>query len=302
MAQSKKFIELAKSHKAVNFEQEANFALQALRANDFLAKTAAENPDSLINAVHNIASVGLSLNPALKHAYLVPRDKKVCLDFGYKGLSHLAMDAGAVLYVQAEIVYEKDKFELRGRGQEPVHERDPFNPNRGNIRGAYCVAELRGNKFLVEIMTIAEILAIRDRTQAYKAYLEKKVKSCPWVSDEGEMIKKTVIRRASKSWPMTNGGRFETAIAAQDEADAIDVTPLQIENVKNEEQDLKFKEIRDLLNSLDREESKFIDYLSKVNRRKIESLEDLSQDEIEKALIQLYSLLNKKEEKNENPN
>lgn len=306
MSQAKKFVELAKSHKAVNFEQEAHFALQALRANNFLAQTAAENPDSLINAVHNIASVGLSLNPALKHAYLVPRDKKVCLDFGYKGLSHLAMNAGSVLYVQAEIVYEKDKFELRGRGQEPIHERDPFNPNRGYIRGAYCVAELRGGQFLVEIMTISEIHAIRDRTQAYKAYLEKKVKSCPWVSDEGEMIKKTVIRRASKSWPMTNGGRFETAIAAQDEADEIDVTPALLSAPKEDESAKKFQEIRDILKTLGREEDKFISYLSKVNRRTIESLENLSQDEIEKALIQLYSLLNKPndkktEVKDENP-
>lgn len=302
MAQSKKFIELAKSHKAVNFEQEAHFALQALRANDFLAKTAAENPDSLINAVHNIASVGLSLNPVLKHAYLVPRDKKVCLDFGYKGLSHLAMDAGAVLYVQAEIVFTKDKFALRGRGQEPVHERDPFSNDRGEIRGSYCVAELSGGKFLVETMTIDEIYAIRDRTQAYKAFKEGKTRSCPWVSDEGEMIKKTVIRRASKAWPMTNGGRFETAIATQDEIDPVDVTPLMLEAPKDDTQD-KFTEIRELLKSLNKEESKFIPYLAKVNNRKIEKLEDLSQVEIEKALIQLYSLANnakKTEVTNEN--
>lgn len=305
MSQAKKFVDLSKSHKAVNFEQEAHFALQALRANDFLAKTAAENPDSLLNAVHNIASVGLSLNPALKHAYLVPRDKKVCLDFGYKGLSHLAMDAGAVLYVQAEIVYEKDKFALRGRGQEPLHERDPFSSDRGEVRGAYCVAELTGNKFLVETMTIDEIYAIRDRTQAYKAYMDGKVKSCPWVSDEGEMIKKTVIRRASKAWPMTNGGRFETAIAAQDEVDAIDVTPPMIEAPKVNELTEKFQEIRNLLAALNKDESKFIAYLCTVNKRTIESVEDLSKKEVEQVLIQLYSWLKAKpktEVKDEKPN
>ncbi len=289
-AQAKKFVELAKSHKAVNFEQEAHFALQALKANDFLAKTAANNPDSLIAAVHNIASVGLSLNPALKHAYLVPRDGKVCLDFGYKGLAHLGIDAGSVRYVQAELVYSKDKFILRGRGQEPVHERNPFDPDRGSIIGAYCIAEIEGGKFLVETMTIAEIYAIRDRTQAYKAYLDKKVKSCPWVSDEGEMIKKTVIRRASKSWPMTNGGRFEKAMQVHDEIEAVDVTPVSVETTQIEGPNPQFKEIRDLLESMGKkEDDKFIGYLSTVNNRKIEKLEDLSQKEIETLLVQLYS-------------
>lgn len=297
-AQAKKFVELAKSHKAVNFEQEAHFALQALKANDFLAKTAANNPDSLIAAVHNIASVGLSLNPALKHAYLVPRDGKVCLDFGYKGLAHLGIDAGSVRYVQAELVYSKDKFILRGRGQEPVHERNPFDPDRGSIIGAYCIAEIEGGKFLVETMTIAEIYAIRDRTQAYKAYLDKKVKSCPWVSDEGEMIKKTVIRRASKSWPMTNGGRFEKAMQVHDEIEAVDVTPVSVETTQIEGPNPQFKEIRDLLESMGKkEDDKFIGYLSTVNNRKIEKLEDLSQKEIETLLVQLYSWAKQANEK-----
>lgn len=297
-AQAKKFVELAKSHKAVNFEQEAHFALQALKANDFLAKTAANNPDSLIAAVHNIASVGLSLNPALKHAYLVPRDGKVCLDFGYKGLAHLGIDAGSVRYVQAELVYSKDKFILRGRGQEPVHERNPFDPDRGSIIGAYCIAEIEGGKFLVETMTISEIYAIRDRTQAYKAYLDKKVKSCPWVSDEGEMIKKTVIRRASKSWPMTNGGRFEKAMQVHDEIEAVDVTPVSVETTQIEGPNPQFKEIRDLLESMGKkEDDKFIGYLSTVNNRKIEKLEDLSQKEIETLLVQLYSWAKQANEK-----
>lgn len=289
-AQAKKFVELAKSHKAVNFEQEAHFAIQALKANDFLAKTAGENPDSLISAVHNIASVGLSLNPALKHAYLVPRDKRVCLDFGYKGLSHLAYESGVVKFIQAEIVYEKDRFVLKGRGEEPIHERDPFNPERGAIRGAYCVAKTIDGEFLVETMTISEILAIRDRTQAFKAYKEGKVRSCPWVSDEGEMIKKTVIRRASKSWPMSNAGRFEKAMQVHDEIEAVDVTPAQRESLQIEsKEDPGIEKIRELLAVLGKDEQKFIAYLCTVNNRKIEAVEDLSTKEIETAVIQLES-------------
>lgn len=304
MAQAKKFVALASSHKAVNFDQEAHFALQALKANEFLAKTAANNPDSLINAISNIASVGLSLNPALKHAYLVPRDGKVCLDFGFKGLVHLAVDSGSLLFVQAEIVFEKDKFILRGRGQEPIHERNPFAKDRGEMIGAYCVAKLVNGDFLVETMSIEEILSIRDKTQAYKAFLSGKAKSAIWESDFYEMAKKTIIRRASKSWPMSNASRVETATKIQDEGElALDVTPISVETAPEiQGPNPQFQEIRDLLLSLGKEEAKYIGYLTTVNNRKIEKIEDLSQKEIDIALFQLYSwakAAQEKEKKNE---
>ena len=302
-AQAKKFIELAKSHKAVAFEQEASFAIQALKANAFLAKTAAENPDSLINAIHNIASVGLSLNPALKHAYLVPRNGRICLDFGYKGLVHLALETGAVLYVQAELVYQKDKFSLKSRGEEPLHERDPFNPDRGEVRGAYAIAKTSSGEFLVDTMTSREILAIRDRTESYKAVVAGKTKSCPWTTDESEMMKKTVIRRASKLWPMTNAGRFEKAMQVQDEIEPIDVTPISSESEQIEAgPDPRIQEIRDLLQVLKKEEPKFLGYLSTVNSRTIEAIEDLSQKEIDAALVQLKSWANQKPKEVQNDN
>lgn len=300
IAQAKKFADLAKSHKAVNFEQEASFAIQAVKANKKLLEAACKNPDSLINSIHNIAAVGLSLNPALKHAHIVPRDDKVCLDFGFKGLVHLPVEAGSLLFVQADVVYEKDKFVLRGRGQEPIHERDPFSSDRGALRGAYCVAKTATGEFIVETMSIAEIYAIRDRTQGYKAFKKGIILSTPWVSDEVEMAKKTVIRRASKSWPMSNAGRFERAMQVQDEIEAVDIEPISVDVTPQiAGPNPQFQEMRDLLKSLGKEEAKFIGYLSTVNNRKIEKLEDLSQKEIDTALIQLYSWAKPKVEENQ---
>lgn len=300
-AQAEQFLKLAGSHKAVDFEKEASFAIQALRANDYLVSAANKNPDSLINAVTNIAAVGLSLNPALKHAHLVPRNSMVCLDFGFKGLVHLAVESGSMKWVQAELVYEKDKFILRGRGQEPIHERDPFSADRGAIRGVYCIAKTVDDEFLVETMSIGEVYAIRDKTESYKAFKAGKISSCPWSSNEGEMIKKTVIRRASKSWPMSNGGRFEKAMQVQDESEPVDITPVSVEVTPQiEGPNPQLKEMRDLLASLGKEESKFIGYISTVNNRKIEKLEDMSKKEIENALIQLYSWAKPKVQETQN--
>ena len=86
------------------------FAFQAVTRNDQLYRTAMANPASVRNAVINVAATGLSLNPALKFAYLVPRDNEVCLDISYMGLIKIATDTGSILWAKAEIVYEKDIF------------------------------------------------------------------------------------------------------------------------------------------------------------------------------------------------
>jgi recombinational DNA repair protein RecT len=48
-------------------------------------------------------------------------------------------------------------------------------------------------------MQIDDIYDIRNRSSAWKSG-----RSCPWKTDEGEMIKKTVIKRAYKLWPKTD--------------------------------------------------------------------------------------------------
>ena len=100
------------SETGLNFEREAGFAIQAIQGNDYMTKVAMGNRQSVVNAVTNIAAIGISLNPAKKQAYLVPRDNKVCLDISYIGLMDLAMQTGSIRWAQAEIVYANDGFSL----------------------------------------------------------------------------------------------------------------------------------------------------------------------------------------------
>jgi recombination protein RecT len=208
--QQSEFGELARIHNAVNFKQEASFAVQQLKNNDYLLKVAYANPESLQYAVLNVASIGISLNPAVKHAYLVPRNNKVILDISYMGLTHLACESGAIKWVQAQLVYSKDDYSFNGVGKEPSHKFNPFG-DRGTLVGCYVVAKTEDGEYLTDQMAIEEVYAIRDRTEAWKAYKAGKTKSCPWSTDEGEMIKKTVIKRAYKMWPK-NDKRLSRAI------------------------------------------------------------------------------------------
>jgi recombination protein RecT len=186
----------------LSFEREAGFAMQILSANDYAMKTAMGNRNSVMAAVTNVAAIGISLNPAKKQAYLVPRDGKICLDVSYMGLLDLAIQSGSLLWGQAEIVHEADGFTLNGFDKPPTHNRNPFAKDRGAPVGAYVVVKTRDGDYLTTCMEIGEILEIRDRSSAWK-----NGQKGPWKTDPGEMTKKTVIKRAYKLCPTTE--RFE---------------------------------------------------------------------------------------------
>ncbi len=192
--QQEQFFAPAVTDSAVTWQKESQFAIQLFQANDFLAKIALSNPISAQNAIINVAAIGISLNPAMKHAYLVPRQGKVQLDISYMGLLHLAMESGSILWGQAVVVHAGDDFKLTGLGNAPHHNYSPFG-ERGEIVGVYCTVKTCHGDFLTECMGIDDVYKIRARSESFKR------NSGPWVTDCGEMIKKTVVKRANKYWP-----------------------------------------------------------------------------------------------------
>lgn len=185
---------------SINFEKEAGFAIQVLQSNDYALGIATKNRQSVVNAVTNVAAIGISLNPAKKQAYLVPRDGRICLDISYMGLMDLAIATGSIRWGQARVVHEHDHFELVAMDREPVHRFNPFSKQRGEIVGVYVVVKTADGDYLTDTMSADDVNAIRDRSSAWKAWKSKQ-KSCPWVTDWAEMAKKTVVKRASKYWP-----------------------------------------------------------------------------------------------------
>jgi len=197
---------------SIKFEAEAGFAVQILSKSDYALSMAMKNRQSVVDAVTNVAAIGISLNPARKQAYLVPRDNQICLDISYMGLIDLAVDCGSILWAQANLVYESENFKIAGFDKPPIHERNPLSKDKGALIGAYVVAKTRDGDYLTDVMSISEIYEIRDRSSAWKAWISKQ-KKCPWVTDEGEMCRKTVVKRGSKYWPrISNDDRFQKAI------------------------------------------------------------------------------------------
>ena len=220
------------------FESERSYAVQLLENNPYLKQVAEKAPASLLSAMSNVASIGISLNPAKKQAYLIPRSVKVgsqngrsvyqtriFLDVSYMGLCDIATGTGCVEWLQSEVVYENDEFVLNGINKEPTHIRDPFK-DRGEFVGAYCVAKLPSGDFLTTAMSAEEINNIRDNSEAWKSAIKNKKPegAGPWKDFPNEMRKKTVVRNQFKMLPKNkDASRMSDAVEISNNNEGIEL-------------------------------------------------------------------------------
>jgi len=147
--------------------------------------------ESKIDVVLSAAELGLCLDGRLAHA--VPYKGQAALIVDYKGLISIARRAGLIEDVYADVICEGDECEFRRTGAEEVfvHGYDP-RIDRGNVCGAYAMILFRGGRSRVVTMSLGELESIRARSRAGG--------SGPWMTDTAEMYKKTVTRRALKTY------------------------------------------------------------------------------------------------------
>jgi recombination protein RecT len=215
----------------MNFNREANFAVQILESNPYLMKA---RPETIRNAIVNISLTGLTLNPALKYAYLVPRNSKeglnVILDISYIGMIKLLTDAGAVKNIDCDVIHENDKYDFR-KGSDPYIKHQQALTNRGQMIGVYAVAYFRdgGSQFI--IMNKEEIEAVRATSESWKN--EKGRKYSPWETFTAEMWKKTSLKRLFKLLPKTKFSDQLIAAVSEDHKN-------EMQDVAKEEKYTKF--------------------------------------------------------------
>jgi recombination protein RecT len=181
--------------------------------------------ESLLRCAMQSAELGLELGGVKGHAYMVPFNNKKTgrkeAQFipGYRGLAHLTLQAGGVQKVWTNVVYKGEKFEVE-LGSEPrlFHTPAPLGPRKNEeIVGFYAVAKLANGEVQFDVMSKADVDAIRARSKARD--------NGPWVSDYPEMGKKTVFRRLQKWLPMTDGhgaDRLAKALELDNEATRLD--------------------------------------------------------------------------------
>ncbi|HHE5967879.1 TPA: recombinase RecT [Citrobacter braakii] len=231
----------AVTDQSVTWAKESQFAIQYFQRNDYLAKTALSNPTSAQNAIINVAAIGITLNPASKLAYLVPRDGMVCLDISYMGLLHLAQSTGSIKWGQCKLVYSNDTYESNGLDTAPTHKYNAFG-DRGEVVGGYCTVKTADGDYLTEEMSLAEIKATEATSKA---------KNGPWKNFWEEMARKTIVKRASKYWPRAE--RLDNAIHVINEDEGIfqePVMPHKSEEDIREDERRKKQEVIDHVQTL----------------------------------------------------
>lgn len=119
------------------------------------------------------------------------------------GVRKKARNSGEISTWDAHIVCEGDDFVFQLGDDPRIEHSYNLKTERGKMIGAYSVCTLKDGTKSYEVMSLAEIYAIRNRSDAWKAFSGGLIKSTPWSTDEGEMARKTVAKRHSKVLPMS---------------------------------------------------------------------------------------------------
>ncbi len=289
----------------LEFAAEARYALEAVCKSKALLKC---DPETLKDSMVHLAAMGLSLNPAAQQAALIPRwntksDKFDCTASPmYRGLMKLATDTGLVTNITAEVVFEceEDSFDV-DLGSQPflkhkpklfVHKEERVinlgNEKENRLIGCYCVAHLKNSEWPhITVMDLQETMAIANASDAFNPRKDNKKPSGPWVYWAGEMVKKAVIRRASKQWPLSDDSKYQrllTAIEIDNRAEANEmhaaVRADQIEADLGETlTDEQVIQIKDLCSTQDLDpETVFTNYsvnsLSKIKQKFFDEIEE----------------------------
>lgn len=150
---------------------------------------------SLIRAVIQCAQYGLV--PDGRQAHLVPYGQDCTLIIDYKGLVTLIRRSPNVSNMFAFTIHKNDQYEVTlGTNPDIKHSLPKDGGDRGEPIAAYSVIRYKDGGFDFDVMSVSDVETVRDH------FAQKNFKgefSKAWRFSFEEMMKKTVIRRHSKT-------------------------------------------------------------------------------------------------------
>ena len=204
-----------------NWRVEMFYALEAIEQSDQLQRC---EPHTIGRCIIDVGTLGLSLSPAKKEAYLIPYRIKVgpgrhvdqcSLSISYMGMEQIAYRTGFVSLIQTVLVREGDVFEMwtddKGR-----HVRHQELSDGGRVTHAYTMVKLSSGETFIEKMTRRELDACRE------AAANKNGGKIPWTWQgefRGEMYKKACLRRAWKHIPRGQNPHLTAMLEAVERTD-----------------------------------------------------------------------------------
>lgn len=181
----------------VPVERFMRVVMTAIQGNPYLLEA---DRRSLLGAAMKAAQDGLL--PDGREGALVPYKGEVTWIPMIGGLRKKVRNSGEIATWDVVAVYANDKFEFE-LGDNPFIRHAPALTDPGPIVAVYSIATLKSGEKSRDVMGIAAVERIRDRSSAWKLFKAGKIKSTPWQTDFDEMAKKTLARRHSKVLPMS---------------------------------------------------------------------------------------------------
>ena len=173
-------------------KSEFGFAMQTFKKSQSLQRC---SPESIVNAISNIARTSLTLNPILQLAYLIPRKNNCTLEISYRGMVKLLKDVNAIHHIEAYMVFEDEEYNFNISTQTLTHNQVFANSeeahNNRKIQGCYTRAILPTGLVSYCFMPFWELEKVRAESSSKEGMVWKK-----W---RDEMYKKTCIKRHTKT-------------------------------------------------------------------------------------------------------
>lgn len=153
------------------------------------------NPVKFAIYLKNLITLGVDISQ--RQAYFLPYGNEITSVLDYKTLMALIKKHTNVKSIDAQLVYENEVFHVK-QGKVVEHRQNPFanKDEKGNLVGAYSIFTLDDGSKDYYFASLEEINKVKECSKSANS------KFSPWNNWYDEMVKKTVIRKGMKFYPM----------------------------------------------------------------------------------------------------
>lgn len=168
---------------------------EEVKKNKDLEKAIINDCNKFAIYLKNLTTLGIDLSQ--KQAYFLPFNGEIASILDYKTLMVLIKKHTNVVNIESALVYENEEFEVE-QNKVVVHKQNPFAnaKERGALIGAYSVFTLDNGVKEYYFASIDEIEKVRECSKSANS------KYSPWNNWYEEMVRKTVIRKGMKFYPL----------------------------------------------------------------------------------------------------
>lgn len=167
------------------------------------------NPVKFAIYLKNLITLGVDISQ--RQAYFLPYGNEITSVLDYKTLMALIKKHTNVKSIDAQLVYENEVFHVE-QGKVVEHRQNPFasKDEKGKLVGAYSVFTLDDNTKDYYFASLDEINKVKECSKSANS------KYSPWNNWFDEMVKKTVIRKGMKFYPMILDNEQRVALDSVD--------------------------------------------------------------------------------------